>query len=128
MERVKFCIKQPLLTGTFFEHPDGQRFPLYSNGDDDELRWAGTIRLPQIGDYVDVRTNHLGASVVTGYWMAWGYLGVMVKPRKLPEDITSGLPKNSPQWMLEGIVAVDAADIELTAAGGVRQWLRKVLS
>ena len=49
------------------------------------VKWSGSYPIPQIGQRVTCKINHLGPGVVQSYFIAGGYLGVRVKLEQEPE-------------------------------------------
>lgn len=48
-------------------------------------KWSGSIRIPQIGDKINIRTNMLGDAIVESYFVEDGFLGVSCKLLDAPE-------------------------------------------
>lgn len=52
---------------------------------DDPFKWGGDADPPAIGDRVHVYMNGLGAGTVLGYFVEYGWFGLLVKLDKSPE-------------------------------------------
>lgn len=49
------------------------------------MKWSGKDDPPAVGAKVKVRMNNIGPGVVRGYFVEYGWLGVLVKPSKPPK-------------------------------------------
>ncbi len=48
-------------------------------------KWSGKGPVPKIGDVVNVAVNGIGKSQVLGYWLEYGWTGLVVLPMDPPE-------------------------------------------
>jgi len=73
----------------FEELPANWAKPIWKGGkvvnEAEPYKWSGDGDPPKIGAKVNVSVNGIGEGKVTSYFVEYGWLGVMVRPKKAPD-------------------------------------------